>query len=60
MQQFHLNISLGNAAFGDTPAIEVARILRHIATRLDAGAKLENGGTIGDHNGNTVGHWGAE
>lgn len=51
---FDLSFDTANAAFDYEPASEVARILRDIAQRVEAGADC---GTIRDHNGNTIGNW---
>lgn len=50
---FTLRIDTDNAAFGDNPRGEIARILRHVAGKLEG----FDHGQIGDHNGNTVGEW---
>lgn len=42
-----------NAAFGDEPEWETARLLREVATRLETSNDYE--GPIRDANGNTVG-----
>lgn len=52
---FKLQIGTDNAAFGESPELELARILRHVATALERGRP--DPGMIRDHNGNTVGHW---
>lgn len=54
--QFLLNIHCNNAAFGDWPGIEVARILREQANRVDGDTEGTHG-TIRDSNGNRVGEW---
>ncbi|MET0374004.1 MAG: hypothetical protein ABW128_07070 [Rhizorhabdus sp.] len=54
---FTIDLSTGNAAFQDEPgadAIEVARILRRIAKRLETG-DLQGG--CFDINGNRCGSW---
>jgi hypothetical protein len=53
---FQLQISTANAAFhdGDTGE-EVARILRDLAARVEAG---RTSGTVFDVNGNRCGKWG--
>jgi hypothetical protein len=54
--QFRLgNIDCDNAAFEDDYAAEVARILRHVALRLEKG---DTDGKLIDFNGNTVGEFG--
>ena len=54
---FKLEIETGNAAFDDTPASEIARILRHLAERLETNGAPESGDafTLHDYNGNRVG-----
>lgn len=62
---FTVKIDCGNAAFTDeagnaTPdsaAPELARILHHIADRLEAGTDYERFRTIHDVNGNDVGRY---
>lgn len=49
-----LEINCDNDAFGDTPGIEVANILRDIADRVEEGATAGSGFDI---NGNTVGQY---
>jgi hypothetical protein len=50
---FSLEIDTGNAAFEDSPGAEVARILRVVAERIEAG---EDGViALMDANGNKVG-----
>jgi hypothetical protein len=49
---FTLSIRTNNAAFGDQPEYELARILAELATRVGEGATE---GTIRDESGNTVG-----
>lgn len=52
---FKLQIACENAAFEDRDA-ELARILRELAQRIEAGEHLEGGGCIvRDINGNVVG-----
>lgn len=52
---FSLRIKTNNAAFAeDDKAHEVARALREVADKLDAG---HDSATIRDSNGNTVGNW---
>ncbi|WP_372395284.1 hypothetical protein ABMY26_06660 (plasmid) [Azospirillum sp. HJ39] len=51
---FEMTIDTGNAAFGDAPEYEVARILRAIADKVEGGW-LE--GKAIDINGNTVGEF---
>jgi len=54
--RFQLLISCNNAAFGDWPSIEVARIMRELAKRVDGDCEGREG-TVRDANGNTVGTW---
>ncbi len=49
---FTTTFSTGNAAFGETYASEIERILQNIAERIHQG---ESRGTLYDHNGNMVG-----
>ncbi|MFJ3084351.1 hypothetical protein ACIPJG_31985 [Streptomyces halstedii] len=57
--QFTLNItSMGNAAFQEEeggPEMEVSRILRHAATRVEEG--FLDAGSLYDINGNKVGEY---
>lgn len=48
-----IGILMESAAFADRPATEVARILRHLATRI-AREGIEEA-DLRDHNGNVVG-----
>lgn len=52
--QFSMKFKMDNAAFGDEPGFEVARILREVGERVGHGAC---DGNIRDANGNTVGTW---
>lgn len=52
MSVFKIEISTDNAAFQDDPGAEVARILREVAERVEAG---ELSRTVRDYNGNGVG-----
>lgn len=51
---FKLEINCDNDAFGDTPGIEVAAMLREIADAVEEGAEAC---PIFDANGNTVGQY---
>ena len=51
---FYPNIATDNEAFGDEPEVEVARILRQIASRIEQG---ETDGRTRDSDGNMVGDW---
>lgn len=50
---FRIEIDTANDAFADQPATELARILREIAERVEAGDLPEF--PVRDANGNTVG-----
>lgn len=50
-----LTVDMGNAAFDDAPATELARILREIAGKIERGEEFA--GTIRDSNGNEVGFY---
>lgn len=52
--KFEASIKMDNAAFEDAPASELARILRAIAARVEAG---DFDGKAVDANGNKVGSW---
>lgn len=51
---FIVHVDTTNAAFAEDPNGELARILRHVAERVEAGAPS---GVIRDTNGNRVGRW---
>ena len=51
---FDLHISTVNAAFDDSPMLEIARILREVAAQLQEGDDYR---ALRDSNGNTVGDW---
>jgi predicted deacylase len=51
---FTLHFETGNAAFEDAPETEIARILRAVADRIDAGEHLAK---IHDVNGNRIGEF---
>lgn len=57
MNFFGVDIQLGNAAFTDDPAIEVARILGYVAERVMLGGSLSDLDDLPlrDINGNVVG-----
>ncbi len=55
--KFRLEIESGNAAFADSPEIELARLLRLTADRLEFG---DRAGALIDINGNRVGDWNLE
>lgn len=54
MERITITIETGNAAFEDEPATEIARILRDIAARFEAGSAF-GGVQVRDINGNTCG-----
>lgn len=55
MRMEQTNIDMNNSAFTDAPGVELARILRQTADRIDEGQR--GGGFFVDANGNTVGKW---
>lgn len=55
MQRFHLTITAENAAFYPDPAPEIARILREVANRIEAGESFDKYRNLHDANGNIVG-----
>lgn len=55
MAVFSMQLDSENAAFTEEGGqYEVARLLRHVAERIDAGADC---GLLTDYNGNRVGRW---
>lgn len=50
-----LTVDMGNAAFDDAPMTALARILRDVADRIEAGTEFA--GNLQDINGNTVGFY---
>jgi len=52
---YSIQIETGNDAFQPDPAQEIARILRTLADKLEAGADLSEAITLRDYNGNNVG-----
>lgn len=55
---FNLSIETENAAFEESPAAEIARILRDVAARLDRyGLPDAEGRPVNDANGNRVGRY---
>lgn len=52
--EFSADFQSGNAAFGENPAEEMARILRDIAERIEQG---QENGKARDINGNSIGSW---
>lgn len=57
LTRFSVAINTESAAFEDDPAPELARILRHIAQRIEDGETGDMFQTILDENGNDVGRW---
>ncbi len=61
MKAFNLRISTENAAFDDNNHdAEIARILRHVADRIDANGATTYRHMIHDMNGNHVGGYNTE
>ena len=60
MDEFKLTIQLDNAAFEDAPHIEVVRILRQLANRIEDSNFFDAGNDypLYDYNGNETGHAG--
>ena len=58
MTDFNLSITTDNAAFDDDNlSIEIARIMREVATRIERG---EYYGSVRDINGNRIGSFSAD
>jgi hypothetical protein len=57
MATFTLKIKCDNAAFDPEPGIELARILRTIADRVESEGTTELRGRAMDSNGNSVGEY---
>ena len=58
--EFQLTINMDNAAFDDDLGGELARIVRHVARRLEDDSvtgDLLSKCSVRDANGNTVGSW---
>jgi len=56
--EIKINIKMDNAAFEDSNGIELARILRRLADRVDETERKDGDGEyLFDKNGNRVGHW---
>ena len=55
MAKFKIEIDLGNAAFEDSPMVEVSRILGHLAKELKDCDTLASPLALYDINGNRVG-----
>lgn len=53
--QFRLSITCENEAFGSEPELEIVRILRDLADRIEHGFDLDTCVDLRDYNGNTVG-----
>ena len=54
-ERITISIDTGNAAFNDEPATEIARILRDLAARFEAGGDLTST-LLRDINGNVCGY----
>ena len=52
--QFELNFSSGNAAFEESPELEVQSILQHVQDCIRDGTY---DGIVKDYNGNSIGTW---
>jgi len=52
--EFIVNVTCDNAAFEGNPGIEISRILRKVADKVEAG---QEAGKIMDVNGNSVGEF---
>ncbi len=60
MAEFVLRFACDNAAFGDDPSAEIARILKATGDVFDKGLRLPEDGdsdSVRDANGNRVGQW---
>ncbi len=55
--KFKLQLSCDNAAFDETPATEIARCLRDVASRMERGELCNVYRDIRDVNGNVVGQF---
>lgn len=53
--QFRLHVTCDNVAFEEGMATELARILRDVAKRIEAGEDCESWTNVRDINGNVVG-----
>lgn len=53
MARFQLEINMDNAAFGDSPELELSRLLHELAEYATQGARKSY--TFVDYNGNTIG-----
>lgn len=53
---FSLTIATTNDAFAEAQGVELARILRELATMLESGY-YNDSGAVRDVNGNRVGEW---
>ena len=53
-EQFTMTFETTNEAFAEDPEIEVASLLRRIASKVESGY---TSGPVRDINGNTVGRW---
>ena len=50
-----IEVEMNNAAFGDAPTLELARILRKLADDIEQSRELRDLPLLRDINGNTVG-----
>jgi len=57
IKSFEMNINTMNAAFDEAPEMELSRILREVASKLECGIESQN---IRDINGNTIGEFNAK
>jgi hypothetical protein len=57
MTSFVMSISMGGAAFDESPIAELQRVLRKVIDCLDEG---RSEGVVRDSNGNSCGVWGFE
>lgn len=60
---FSMTVETGNAAFGPEPRdrnVELARMLRAVAQRIEDAGEDAIGGGLTDHNGQSVGKWSLE
>ena len=57
---FHLVVDMSNDAFGDSPELELARILERLGEYLASHGMMRDAGSCFDVNGNTVGGWSIE
>ena len=55
--EFSLTLDMDNEAFSGAPGLELARILRKLAARVEELDHRVDGGKVLDVNGNSVGKW---